>query len=84
MGDFLRQLSTFSSRALLKYVFVFSESRCCYRTNFYRFETFLKNTILETFNTVNTNIFVLVFKCSFIPIIHVTLLDNNIFNVFIV
>ena len=44
---------------------------------------FLKNTILETFNTVNTNIFVLVFKCSFIPIIHVTLLDNNIFNVFI-
>lgn len=45
---------------------------------------FLKNTILETFNTVNTNIFVLVFKCSFIPIIHVTLLDNNIFNVFIV
>ena len=35
---------------------------------------FLKNTILETFNTV---------KCSFIPIIHVTLLDNNIFNVFI-
>ena len=45
---------------------------------------FLKNTILETFNTVNTNIFVLVFICSFIPIIHVTLLDNNIFNVFIV
>lgn len=44
----------------------------------------LKKTILETFNTVNTNIFVLVFKCSFIPIIHVTLLDNNIFNVFIV
>lgn len=44
---------------------------------------FLKKTILETFNTVNTNIFVLVFKCSFIPIIHVTLLDNNIFNVFI-
>lgn len=43
----------------------------------------LKKTILETFNTVNTNIFVLVFKCSFIPIIHVTLLDNNIFNVFI-
>lgn len=45
---------------------------------------FLKKAILETFNTVNTNIFVLVFKCSFIPIIHVTLLDNNIFNVFIV
>lgn len=44
----------------------------------------LKKTILETFNTVNTNINVLVFKCSFIPIIHVTLLDNNIFNVFIV
>lgn len=44
---------------------------------------FLKKAILETFNTVNTNIFVLVFKCSFIPIIHVTLLDNNIFNVFI-
>ena len=43
----------------------------------------LKKRILETFNTVNTNIFVLVFKCSFIPIIHVTLLDNNIFNVFI-